>query len=518
MSVDHIVYVGPEDDLASLREQLTRIKEPTVIIVVANNATVWRSAVNMQALRRYAEQMAVRIVVVARNGATRDAAQRAGLPVYSSLQGVPRKSRGGLTKEELAASPRLPPAPFYRYLFKLVLAPIGLAIFALGVAVAVGVAVFVAPSATITITPAYESMGLTLDLLASPQIRVIDVASGQFPARPVQVLIEDTGQVETTGRKRVPDAPATGTVVFVNRSQNALTVPKGTGVRTATGVSIRFRTEEDATLLAGASSTARVPIKAIEPGPTGNVKAGAISVVEGMLSFQVSVLNDEDTKGGTEKQARYVTLQDRNNLRDAIVQKIRAKSYTELRQAIRPDDVVPAETLTLTVNETAFDKPLDAEGEYLTGKVRATVSGLLLDGDSLKEMAAVGLRDQVSGGFVVLPQGVTYGAPANVKYSDGVVSLQMSATARSQATISVQDVRRLAASKSVAGAKEALAASLPLARPPQIELRNALLERLPWLSARNGLLDRLPWVKARSDWLERLPWLTARIEVIVVNE
>ncbi len=484
MSFDQIFHLTPDDDLASLREKFGRTQAQTVILVVPNNAPVLRNVANMGLLRRYASQMGVSVVLVTRDGTTESLARRQGFAVYSALTKIPAKRRGGLSKDDLRAAAPLPRVPFYRYLVKLGCLGLALIVLAAGAAVLAGLAVFLAPSATITLTPATKALTISFSLLASPQIRVVDSAKGQFPANPIQVLIEDSGQIDTTGVKRVPDATASGTVVFANRSQTALSIPKGTTLRTATGVSIRFRTEEEASVPAGASSNVRVPIKAIDPGPNGNVKAGAINIVEGTLSFQVSVLNDEDIKGGTEKQIRYVTLQDRTTLRELVVQKIKAKSYDELSKAIKTDDVLPAETLTLSVNEVVYDKTMEAEGAFLGGKVRATVSGLVLAGDSLKEMVAVRLSDQTPGGFVILPQAVSYGAPTNVAFSDGVVSLQLSATARSQAQISRLDVQRAAAGKTPEAATRDIAAGFALASAPQIETTHTRLGRMPFLTSR----------------------------------
>jgi hypothetical protein len=341
-----------------------------------------------------------------------------------------------------------------------------------------------APSATITLTPATEPVAASVSLTAGTQIRVLDSAKGQLPARTVQVLMEEAGQVETTGRKLAPDAPATGNVLFANRSGGSITIPKGTIVRTATGVSIRFRTEEEATIAAGAFASVRVPIKAVDPGPTGNVKAGAISIIEGSLAFQASVINDEDTSGGTQKNVRYVTSQDRNTLRDLIVQKIRANSYTELRKAIQPDDILPAESLTLAVNEATFDKPLDAESAFLGGKVRATVSGLVLSGDDVRRLVAARLRDQVPPGFVTLPGAVSLGAPSDIRYDEGIVTMQITATLRSQAAIDAQEVRSIAAGKPLAVAEEEIARRFILAQPPEIDVEQARLGFLPLFRSR----------------------------------
>ena len=488
MSIEQILRLTPDDDMASLRQRLQRIAARTIILIVPDDVHLLRSAVSARLLRRYAEQMDVHVVLISRDRQTEAMARQEGLPVYSALRRIPSRYRAGLTTEDIKSVPGLPSVPIYRWLFAFLLklaAPVILA--AGGLTVALVVAVLL-PEATIRLAPATEDMTLTISLIASPQIRVVDSDTGQLPAKAVQVLIEDTGQVATTGRRKAPDAHATGSVVFASRGGQAVTIPKGTIVRTATGVVIRFRTEEDAVLSTGTFSTVRVPIKAVEPGPTGNVKAGAINTVEGTLAFQVSVINDEPTSGGSEKEARFVTLRDRDTLRTAIVQTILTKAYAEMIKAIQPDDILPQETLTVQVNVVSFDKPLDAVGDFLTGRVLATVSGLVLEGDDIKRLVAARLRDQVSPGFVLLPEGVSYSAPSNVGYSDGVITLQITATAHSRARIDVTDVRRAAAGKAVDAALLEIEERLSLARPPQVELNRAWFGLMPFYTSRINVI------------------------------
>ena len=469
--------------MSSLRARLAQTPGQTVVIVVSA-ATLLRNPVNATLLERAAEQTGRTFIIVTRDRATRHAARRVHIPVYHAIRSIPAKRRGDVPADQIAAAQDLRGAPLYRYAVWPVLLLTGLAALVFGLTGLAAMAVVISPAATVTVAPATETITTTVSLAASPQIRVVDAAKGQLPARPVQIIMEDTGVAETTGSKLAPDAAATGTVLFANRTQSPVTIPVSTTVRTATGASVRFRTEEEAQLPAGANGTVRVPIKAVEGGPAGNVKAGTINAVEGPLVFQVSVINDEDAKGGTTKQQRYVTLQDRSNLRDAIVQKIRAHGFEELLKVVQPGDILPQETLTLSVNDASFDKPLDAEGQYLTGKVRATVSGLVLDADEIALLVAARLKDQVPPGFVILPQGVSTGMPTNVTYGDGTLSLQLSPVAVSQAQLDPVQVQRLAAGKQPQDAVADIARRFSLASKPVISLSSDVLGRLPLFTSR----------------------------------
>ncbi|MGO9179064.1 MAG: baseplate J/gp47 family protein [Candidatus Limnocylindrales bacterium] len=119
------------------------------------------------------------------------------------------------------------------------------------------------------------------------------------------------GEFPATG-VRTSVTRASGAVQFFNRSPWELVVPAGTLVATRSG--IRFVTQLGATAApasTGRASVAGVPIAAVEPGATGNVNAGDITVpLVAPLSWLTSVSNPTPTHGGGFIEARYVTAED----------------------------------------------------------------------------------------------------------------------------------------------------------------------------------------------------------------
>jgi hypothetical protein len=83
-----------------------------------------------------------------------------------------------------------------------------------------------------------------------------------------------------------------------------------------------------------------------------------------------------------------------------------------------------------------------------------------------------------------LPGAISYGAPRNVTYDEGVVSLQLAVTAHTQSRIDRQDVQRLAAGKSPDRAAEVIAQRYALARPPEIILESSRFGFLPLFTSR----------------------------------
>jgi len=112
----------------------------------------------------------------------------------------------------------------------------------------------------------------------------------------------------------------------------------------------------------------------------------------------------------------------------------------------------------------------------------------VLEGDGLRKIVAARVSDQVPPGFSLLPGDISLSTPTNVRYSDGVISLQITATARSQAQISAQDARRAAAGKPVEDVQAELERLFVLAQPPEVVLHQSRFGRMPFLTSRISVI------------------------------
>ena len=73
---------------------------------------------------------------------------------------------------------------------------------------------------------------LTFPVTVDPTIQAVDRSNRIVPGRVVSVFLQRTLESPTTGRTDVPSALARGTVLFVNATGQAVTVPTGTSVST----------------------------------------------------------------------------------------------------------------------------------------------------------------------------------------------------------------------------------------------------------------------------------------------
>ncbi|HID10876.1 MAG TPA: hypothetical protein EYP17_06205, partial [Candidatus Latescibacteria bacterium] len=140
---------------------------------------------------------------------------------------------------------------------------------------------------------ANERVDATVQVEADPEVETLNYQTGQIPARAVQAQVGGTARIPVTGTKDAPDEPARGMVFFINNINQPVTVPKGTVVATSAGMTIRFTTVEEVTVPGTVGAVAEAEVVAVDPGPSGNVGANLINMIEGPLSLQVKVTNPE---------------------------------------------------------------------------------------------------------------------------------------------------------------------------------------------------------------------------------
>ena len=175
-----------------------------------------------------------------------------------------------------------------------------LAIFALNVL----------PAATITLTPGQEGIATTVQITADPALPAADIEARAVPGRLIEVTLEKTGVIATTGSQQKPVDNAVGAIVFTNLGPAPVEIPSGAVVSTSTGTPVNFRTTQSASLEGGIGARVTVPIEALEPGVAGNVRANTINTVR-TLRFSVRVSNPGATYGGGSNlvRARHATGQ-----------------------------------------------------------------------------------------------------------------------------------------------------------------------------------------------------------------
>ena len=238
-----------------------------------------------------------------------------------------------------------------------------------------------------------------------------------IPAITVTVPVEVSGDFPATG-VRVETTPAKGGVRWKNCDPSApYTIPSGTFVRTSGGTA--FRTNEEVFLpvaiISGGGTnvslecqTSEVSVTAVEPGPGGNVPAGAIRVVPARYNRNlVTVNNPNATTGGTRQEFKRVSKKDYDAAVAALNEQLAAQFQQELAE---PANVPPGATVfpeTAVLGEaTPTPKPEEVVGQEVASfTLGLTAEGTVtaVDSTPIEAIAEAALTEAVDTGSELVP-------------------------------------------------------------------------------------------------------------------
>jgi len=507
--MQQVIYLEVEDDLPAIRDLLEGAQAKQVLLVVPKKCRTLRSSINLRVLQRYAANLALDVALVTRDSRTRQLAKEEGLAVLSSIQrgrrgrwrsGTPRRSSAQRAAAARVAGLRDGRGDIgYGDVAIVWLGRIlGVLLFAVLLLLIVALAALVVPEARVTLVPYHQSVEVSLELRADPEVEKPSLSDSAIPARIVEAQVEQTGEIATVNRKDAPDTPAIGIVTFINQAASPLEILPGAVVRTSTGTTVRFRTVTTAALPASIGATAEAEIEALEPGPVGNVAALTINGVEtAALRGKVRVINEEPTHGGAVKQVGVVTRADMDRLKAQLLQRLQQQVYLELEGQLGEQEFLPPESMTIEILSEVYDQFLDAEADVLHLQMRILASGTAVDRANANLLAYEALKDKIPVTYELKSEEITFSLGEQVRMDGRSAVLDATASAPL-----VVDVDRGAVRSAIAGltpeeAVQVLTDSFALDAPPAIEVQPE-------------------WIK-HWEWLDRVPFLPFRIQVAVLE-
>ncbi len=368
------IQLAEGDNVYVARQKLEQVRSGQAALIVPAGSIALRSELDLVLLRRWADALALDLVLVIEDPELASLARAVGLRtasaggrlVHGGAQRVRADFRGhtglaaGVAPEPPSTRvpggggsrivPTLPAlSDWKQHVALLAVGTAAALVLFLGLALAV-------PSATVLLSPKGDTASEELEVVASTSVQQVDYDQARVPAQTVQIEVIGEDVTQTTGKRSTADKHATGDVVLVNKTTSEVTVPKGTVVRTAGSETLKFYTLLDVVVPGAYGATARVPVEAAEAGPQGNVEALTIRVVEGDPSYQVEVLNDKPVQGGNEKRVSVVANEDRDRLRASLVQNLQQRAYDELVANLNKGDWIPPDSLDVAIVEEVFDR------------------------------------------------------------------------------------------------------------------------------------------------------------------
>jgi hypothetical protein len=279
-----ILPVLPQANVEAVRRQLARGRTPHVALALPEGWFELDNVARLRLLQRQAQIQRRQLALITHQESTRKLANSLGIPVFLEVADAqrrqwqmypdlplvdPRAPAKGLPdappwrRAEIVARSARPshhqtrqrriraeeaarrPLPYWLRFVGYV---------AMGGIVAVVLGFFVLnvlPAATITLVPGRETMTVSVPLTADGTLEVLDPETNTLPARFIEINIEATGTIATTGSEQKASDRASGQVDFNNLGSAPVDIPAGTVVGTSTGTPVNFRTTVPARLEGG---------------------------------------------------------------------------------------------------------------------------------------------------------------------------------------------------------------------------------------------------------------------------
>lgn len=517
--MDHVIDVTPTDGMPAIQQRLAQAGAERVVLALSDGAHQLANEVRLDLLQRQASRQSVQLALATRHLATQEAARRLGLPVFNTVAqaqgasawptltvapavverepGVTRLNRRTQRWLDRARRPRTArsrnrdiQAISARPVNQRWLSAAGLLLLlAVTSTIVIGSILLLVPAGTITIVPSQQPVLASVTVRASPATEEVNVTNNLVPARQIEVLVEETAQIPTTGKRDVPDKAAVGTITLVNQRNQDLLVPAGTIVRTSTGSNVRFKTLSDVTV--GPRGSAQTRIEAVDPGPAGNVPAGRINRIDG-LGVALRVLNEAPTGGGTVRQGSTVTAADKERLRVSLLAQLQQRAYTRLGEQLEEGEFVPPESVETLVMSMVYDSFTDEARDTVGLTMRLLARAIAVDDRGGEELALRALQEQMPPNSRLLADSLKYNTSTFTVQEENqqkVVDFSVSASG----TV-VEDVDSGRIRAAVVGLTPAEA--------------QAYVQRV-WN------LQQPPEVSVTPDWLGRLPVIPFRVKVHV---
>ena len=292
------------------------------------------------------------------------------------------------------------------------------------------------PNVSITLTPQTQLVGpVSFQVIADPSVGVPDPDAGVVPAEQIDIPLSVTDDFPATGAD-VTEERATGRVRFT--SENTLfEVPVAEGTRVSTASGVQFETTQGVSIpkasFRSGPASVTTAVRAVRPGPAGNVAPGTITrLPDGLEAQLVTATNPERTAGGSRTEVRVVTQEDYEAAEASLTEQLESQLDAALDDpASTPRGLVAfPETVSqddVHVEPAAGDVVgMPAEMFTLTAESRGTI--LAVDEALVSQMAAERLEASIPEAERIFPESVTIdvGEPSVV---DGRIVYDASATA-----------------------------------------------------------------------------------------
>lgn len=510
------IQLDPSDDAASVRDRLSFFRGQRVLLIWPEEGSALTRKLDLVLIQREAMRRAIRLAIVTHDPVVIEHAAELNISTFETIGSSERgRWKRGRAKVFTSRFQRPQDAPEPEELMDVASRVRGesgsqasrwrfltrLLILVLAFGLLLGIGYIVVPSAVVAITPAQNHLDVEVEISADPTLTTVDVENRLIPATRLSVQVEDTGTLETTGAEDLGDTLAAGSIVFINQTDQPITIPAGTTVTTSAGTPVQFRTTREVELAAGIGLQIEVPIEALptSQGEIGNVASGQINTVIGPLANSITARNIAPTTGGARQIRRTVTASDQERLLATLRQQLQARAYVEMEPRLQDTQFVILETVHIAEERDdwkTFSAQPGTPADTLSLTMRAVVEAIAVDEAFGRQIVYAQMSGKVAAGQFIKPETVTYerGGVRRIDPQTGRITFVLRGAGLVTEQINAEALTGRLAGLSINDATAYLMNEIALeaGTAPQISLTPDWLERLPILPMRITLQIQEP--------------------------
>jgi len=282
-----------------------------------------------------------------------------------------------------------------------------------------------------------------------------------------------------------PGETATGQVLLLNLTDKAVFVPAKTILLTSLVPSVSFLTEKSIEVPVGNGKTVNVPIRAALSGPDGNVEPGTVTLFDGALGSQLSVINRAPISGGTLVTVAMATDQDRENLRKRLLADLQRQALTVFAGQVSEGDILfPATITRLRVIEESFIPATEKAGEKISLTMRVEYRISFVANSDLRLLGELVSDASIPAGSLAASDQIDLTPVSGYQEGQGIVRWQMRVERNLQTQVDANQVVSLVQGKTRGEASQNLTRVFDLELQPRIEIHPVWWPWLPFLPVR----------------------------------
>src|ERR1051326_5663704 len=457
-----LVFLDADDDLGTIRSKLESSSAEEIFLVIPRRSSVLRTPLEFRILARIANEMSSETVLVTDDPSRRRLANQEGFRTRRGLRTLKHLLLGPDQSPPRFVVPDWVPLPTLASLFSIV-----------GLVVIAGLAVFgFYPQMRVTLIPQTRTVNQSVDVTIDPDAKAADATAATLPASVLSVPVDVSGSVQVPSDRTIGSDKAHGEVIVTSQRPTPSKLDKGSVVRVDGGP--RFTTDQDINL--APRIPVRVGVTAVDAGTEGNVTAGNITMFDGDGYDQLQVTNQRPTSGGTDRQAKVVSEDDRKTLNDMLRKNARDKGFAQLQQKAGSEQTLPEMSLVVDQGNITFDQDVGAESDQLTGRLTTTVSGTVFQNLAYNDLVGKVL-EQKSGAGWQLGAPVKVETPGVLKVDGHKVVLRCDASGLLQSSVDADGITRALTGSSVQDARAYLTRLNGLAEAPSVVINPAWAPR-----------------------------------------